>query len=76
MKRREGLGWIKGCALVFALLWWFAPNLLLGQRWLMLIPAGALWWACHQLEKKMDRQDEQIEYIRNRLRNLERQRYN
>jgi len=72
MKERKGLGWVKGCALVFALIWWFAPKLLLERRWLMLIPAGAIWWACYQLEKKIDRQDERIEYIRNRLRNLER----
>ena len=75
MDRLKGLGWVKGCALVFTLIWWFAPELLLERRWLMLIPAGALWWACYQLEKKMDEQQHRIEYIRDRLRNLERQRY-
>ena len=46
MKQLKGLGWLQGCALVFALIWWIAPELLLEHRWLTLIPVGALWWGC------------------------------
>lgn len=72
MKQLKGLGWLQGCALAFALIWWIAPELLLEHRWLTLIPVGALWWGCYRLKKSFGELQRRVELSQDRIRYMER----
>ena len=71
MKQLKGLGWLQGCVLVFALLWWMAPNLLLEHRWLLLIPVGVLWWACNCVKKSIEELQRRAERSQERIRSIQ-----
>ena len=72
MKQLKGLGCLQGCALVFALIWWIAPELLLEHRWLTLIPVGALWWGCYCLKKSFNELQRRVELSQDRIRYMQR----
>lgn len=71
MKQLKGLGWLQGCVLVFALIWWIAPELLLECRWLLLIPVGALWWACYRVKKSFEELQRRVELSQDRIRSMQ-----
>mgnify|MGYP003453070672 CR=1 FL=1 len=71
MKQLKGLGWLQGCALAYALIWWIAPELLLERRWLLLIPVGALWWACNRVKKAFEELQRRVELSQDRIRYME-----
>ena len=71
VKQLKGLGWLQGCALAYALIWWIAPELLLERRWLLLIPVGALWWACNRVKKAFEELQRRVELSQDRIRYME-----
>ena len=71
MKQLKGLGWLQGCALAYALVGWVGAELGLERRWVLLIPVGALGWACNRVKKAFEELQRRVELSQDRIRYME-----